>query len=144
MWVGARLVAKSLELRGAPDRKALLRGEPLVVDLLRADPAEEILGRLLVLRISHDEVRERHVIAELASLAFGQRGVERVVLERYPFLGEIAFGLTVGQKINRGAVFFRARTGRAGGGWRGRLGREARDGESGNGQLCRWRSRQGV
>src|SRR5215469_15659374 len=67
---------------------------------LRADPAEEILGRLLVLRIAHDEVRERHVIAELASRALRQRGVERVLLERYPFLGEVAFGLAAGQKIN--------------------------------------------
>src|SRR5215469_6507078 len=89
---------------GTPHRKALLRGEPLVVDLLRADPAEEILGRLLVLRIAHDEVRERHVIAELASRALRQRGVERVLLERYPFLAEVAFGLAAGQKINRGAV----------------------------------------
>src|SRR5215467_3036174 len=84
--------------------KALLRGEPLVIDLLRAYPPEEILGRLLVLRIAHDQVRERHVIAELASRTFGQRRVKGVVLERCPVLGQISFGLASGQEIDRGAV----------------------------------------
>src|ERR1700747_3718420 len=81
----------------APDRKALLRCEPLVIDLLRANPPEEILGCFLVLRIAHDEVRERHVIAELASCTLGRRGGESLALERGPLLGKIGVGLASSQ-----------------------------------------------
>src|SRR5262249_55180904 len=87
-----------------PDRKALLGGEPLVINVLRANPAEEVLGRLLVLRIAHDEVRERHVIAELTGWPLGQRRMESVVLERRALLGQIGLGLASSQEINRGAV----------------------------------------
>src|SRR5215211_3799293 len=57
-----RVVAPQLVLfpiRGRADREALLGDEPLVVDVLGVNPAKEFLRRILVFRITHQQVRER-------------------------------------------------------------------------------------
>src|SRR3954451_21929434 len=69
-----RVVAPQLVLfpiRGRADREALLGDEPFVVDVLGVNPAKEFLRRILVLRITHQEVRERDVIAELPAGSLG-------------------------------------------------------------------------
>src|SRR6516225_1033729 len=68
-------------IRGRANREALLRDEPLVVDVLGVNPAKEFLRCILVLRITHQKIRERDVIAELPAGALGQRGVQDVVLQ---------------------------------------------------------------
>src|SRR5262249_48659401 len=65
-----RVVAPQLVLfpiRGRADREALLGDEPFVVDVLGVNPAKEFLRRILILRITHQEVRERDVITELSA-----------------------------------------------------------------------------
>src|SRR5215813_7661731 len=100
-----RVVAPQLVLfpiRGRADREALLGDEPLVVDVLGVNPAKEFLRRILVLRITHQEVRERDVIAELPAGALWQRSVQDVVLQLHACLRLVVIRLAQGLDVDRG------------------------------------------
>src|SRR5438270_5159589 len=102
-----RVVAPQLVLfpiRGRTDREALLGDEPLVVDVLGVNPAKEFLRRILVLRITHQEVRERDVIAELPAGTLGQRGVQDVVLQLPARLRLVGIRLAQRLDVDRGAI----------------------------------------
>ena len=88
----------------APDGVALLRGKPFLENRLRIDPAQEILGSLLVLRIAHDHVNERAGQCEMPGGAGSERRMKNVVLHRLAALGEVGVRLFLGFEVNRGAV----------------------------------------
>src|SRR5439155_10296559 len=77
-------------------------------DWLRVDPAQEVLGRLLVLRIGHHHAGERRRVDELAGGTLRQSCMEDVVLDRLALLGLVRVGLALGLDIDRGAVVGRA------------------------------------
>ena len=83
---------------------ALLRDEPLVVDFLRRCPAEELLGRVLVLRVLHHQVGLRAGQVELTAGTGGNAGMKDVILHRRAFLGQVGVGLLLRLKIDRCTV----------------------------------------
>src|SRR6516165_7030289 len=91
-------------IRGRANREALLGDEPFVVDVLGVNPAKEFLRRILVLRITHQKIRERDVIAELPAGALGQRGVQDVVLQWHACLRLVVIRLAQSLDVDRGTI----------------------------------------
>src|SRR6516162_1950140 len=83
---------------------ALLRGEPLLEYRLRVDPAQKVLGRLLILRIAHHQVGEWSRQRELAAGPLWEPGVEDVLPQRLTLLSQVGVGFLLCFQVNRRAV----------------------------------------
>src|SRR5713101_5521575 len=93
-----------LPLLGAADAVSLLGGEPLAVVLRLVEPAEEILGELLVLGVLHDRVRLVEEEQVRARGAGGQWGVADVLEEGLALVVLELLLLSLGHDIDAGAV----------------------------------------
>src|SRR6516164_4150539 len=83
---------------------ALLRGEPLLEYRLRVDPAQKVLGRLLILRIPHHQMGEWSRQRKLAAGPLWEPGVEDILPQRLTLLGQVGVRLLLCLEINRSAV----------------------------------------
>src|SRR2546427_574858 len=97
-----------LPLLGRADRITLLRGEPLAVVLRLVQPAQEVLGQLLILAVLHDRVRLVEEEQVRPSGAGRERRVIDVLEQRLALVVLDLVLLTLGDDVDRRAVQRRA------------------------------------
>src|SRR5882724_1130594 len=93
-----------LPIPGSAVGVPLLRGEPFRKNRLRVYPAQEILGRFLVLGVTHQDIGEGTWKVKLAAGTVRDARVQDVLPHRRALLGLIRFGFALGFNVDRGAV----------------------------------------
>ncbi len=88
--------------------EAFLRHEPALVVRRRVDPAEQLLGRRLILRVAHQHVGLERMQRELAGRTARHRRVQDVGMHPRALLGLVVVRLAQRLDVDRGAVQGRA------------------------------------